>query len=195
DAHRAGRALDEGVRRPRRARPRRHRAVEIRHRRALLRPHGGAARQARRLRPDRPHPGRPRGRRAPHRRGHLAGDRHRPQAGPGGQGRHPSLRRRTRAAGRVPGAGRGRPVGPAVRRARGAAARRADRVLRHHADAAHLGVAGGDRRHRAARARAVGPQRPPRRGGAVQGRRARPARRGRARPARRRRPQHQGHAV
>ena len=37
-------------------------------------------------------------------------------------------------------AGRGRPVRPAVPRARGAGDRRADRQLRHHADPAHLGV-------------------------------------------------------
>ena len=40
DPHGARRAHDQGVRRPRRARPRRHRAGELRHRRAVLRPHG-----------------------------------------------------------------------------------------------------------------------------------------------------------
>ena len=57
---------------PRRDRPRRHRADRHRHRRAVLRPHAGPARQARRVRPDRARRGRPRHRRPPHGRGHRA---------------------------------------------------------------------------------------------------------------------------
>ena len=149
----------------------------------------------RRLRPDGPHRRRPRGRRPPHRRGHVARLRPGAARGPRRQGRHPAVRRRARPARRDAGPGGRRPVRPALRRPRRARGRRADRQLRHHPDQAHLGV---DHRVGAdlpARTRAVRPQRAPRRRGAVQVGGPGDARRRRARPAGARRPVHQGLAV
>ncbi len=195
-AHRTRRAHDQGERRPRRARPRRHRAGELRHRRAVLRPHGRPARQARRLRPVRAH--------------RAATSRSTPTT----PSRTPAWRIGTalkQALGDKAGIRRfGDALVPLDECLVQAAVDLSGRPyvvheepqlveligsLRHDADPAHLGVARRDRRHRPARARHLRPQRPPRRRGAVQGRRPRAARRGRARPARRRRAQHQGVAV
>ena len=66
---------------PGRARPRRHGRGRGQHRRPVLRPHAGPARQARLLRPERAGQGRHRDRRPPHGGGHV--DRARPGAARG----------------------------------------------------------------------------------------------------------------
>ena len=69
EPHRDDHARDEGDRPHRGARARRDGRRHGRHRDPVLRPHAAAARQARRVRPVGGVQGRPRGRRAPHRRG------------------------------------------------------------------------------------------------------------------------------
>ena len=156
---------------------------------AQLGKHGG-------LRPRRAHDGRPRGRRAPHGRGHLARARarrcaRRSATRPASGGSATRSCRWTRRSCRWRSTCPGRPYlvhdEPEIVELIG--------TVRHDADQAHLGVDLRRVAHHAARARARRPQRAPHRRGAVQGGRPRAARRGRARRARGRRPEHEGIAV
>ena len=143
-----------------RDRPRRHRPGRHRHRVGFYDHMLAPARPARRLRPDRAHrratwtSTRTTRWRTPRSPSGAAFGR-----GAGRQGRHPAVRRRDRPDGRGAGAGRGRPVRPAVRGARRAG--RAGPVHRgpvysDQPDPAHLGVVRPRRPDHAARERAAG---------------------------------------
>ncbi|CAA9223991.1 MAG: Imidazoleglycerol-phosphate dehydratase, partial [uncultured Blastococcus sp.] len=198
EPHCTRRAGDQRDQAGRRAGPRRHRDQLHQHRCRLLRPHAHRAVQAQRHRPLRPGRRRPAHRRPPHRRGR----RHRPgaglRAGPRRQARHHPLRRRDDPDGRGARPGGGRPLRPAVLRARRAREHDADDRpgLPHQPDRARAGVLRLQRADQPARAGPLRrPRRPPHRRGPVQGARPGAAPGGGHRPPDHRRAVDQGRPV
>ena len=100
-------------------RPRRFRFRQGLDRHPVLRPHAGADRPPRRVRPRADRPGRSRRRHPPHHRGHRHRARRRLRRGAGRQGRRTALRLLSPPARRGPHPGGARPVGPPVPRLRG----------------------------------------------------------------------------